>query len=105
MVCGSGRDATREFEDVGHSNDARARLNTLVIGTVRPATDAELRISTSRASGKWEGEGVTERGKALLTWVQENSWTVRRVGMASVLGAVVVGVAVAVQRYAYRARR
>lgn len=100
-----GRDATREFEDVGHSSDARTRLNMLEIGTVRPATDAELRISRSQGSGKVEARSVTETGKELLTWVQENSWTMRRVGVLSMMGAVVIGVAVAVQRYAYRARR
>lgn len=42
LVESSGRDATREFEDVGHSADARAQLDDLYIGDVRQATEEEL---------------------------------------------------------------
>lgn len=38
----SGRDATREFEDVGHSQEARAQLEDLVIGELREPTEEEL---------------------------------------------------------------
>lgn len=38
----AGRDATREFEDVGHSDGARRQLDDLYIGDLRDATPAEL---------------------------------------------------------------
>jgi cytochrome b5 len=41
MLDSSGRDATREFEDVGHSGEARAQLAELLIGTLREPTGAE----------------------------------------------------------------
>lgn len=42
MLDSSGRDATREFEDVGHSGEARAELAKLLIGSLRDATPEEL---------------------------------------------------------------
>lgn len=42
MIDSSGRDATREFEDVGHSGEARAQLADLRIGTLREPTAAEV---------------------------------------------------------------
>ena len=42
LLDSSGRDATREFEDVGHSSDARAQLADLCIGAVRAPTAEEL---------------------------------------------------------------
>lgn len=42
LVDSSGRDATREFEDVGHSDEARTQLEPLLVGTLRAATVEEL---------------------------------------------------------------
>lgn len=42
MLDSSGRDATREFEDVGHSGEARAQLASLLVGTLREPTVEEL---------------------------------------------------------------
>lgn len=42
LVDSSGRDATREFEDVGHSDDARRQLDELYIGDLRPPTEKEI---------------------------------------------------------------
>lgn len=39
----SGGDASQEFNDVGHSADARARLESMTIGEVREPTAKELR--------------------------------------------------------------
>ena len=41
LIDSSGRDATREFEDVGHSSEARAQLENLLIGTLREPTPEE----------------------------------------------------------------
>lgn len=100
----TGRDATREFEDVGHSGDARARLDTLVIGTVRPATDEELRISRG---GEGRNGKITVRSsiraEEALTWVQDNISTLKKVGAVGAAGAVVLGMAIMLQRYTSRA--
>lgn len=42
LLDSAGRDATREFEDVGHSNEARAQLDDLYVGDVREPTAEEL---------------------------------------------------------------
>ena len=42
LLDSSGRDATREFEDVGHSDGARAELDRLYIGDLREPTEEEL---------------------------------------------------------------
>eukprot|EP00171_Calliarthron_tuberculosum_P014964 IDg14964t1 len=42
LVDSSGRDATREFEDVGHSDDARSQLAPLLIGVLRDPTPEEI---------------------------------------------------------------
>jgi cytochrome b5 len=49
MVDSSGRDATREFEDVGHSGEARAQLKELLIGALREPTEEELAIAAEEA--------------------------------------------------------
>mmetsp|Transcript_13814 Transcript_13814/g.55541 ORF Transcript_13814/g.55541 Transcript_13814/m.55541 type:complete len:143 (-) Transcript_13814:5750-6178(-) len=41
LVETSGRDATREFEDVGHSTEARSALKDLYVGTLREPTEEE----------------------------------------------------------------
>lgn len=35
MIDLAGQDATAEFEDIGHSNDARAQLKPLLVGKVK----------------------------------------------------------------------
>lgn len=54
LIDSSGRDATREFEDVGHSSDAREQLADLMIGTVRAPTEEEV------AEAAEENERVAE---------------------------------------------
>ncbi|KAG5017849.1 hypothetical protein AAZX31_08G343900 [Glycine max] len=38
LVSSTGKDATDDFEDVGHSKGARAMLNDLYIGDIDPST-------------------------------------------------------------------
>lgn len=82
---------------MGHSADARARLDTLVVGTIRAATNEELRIS-KRGSGT--GSKVSDVGvktaEMVYDWVQENFQTLKTVGTAS---AFVVGMAIILRRY------
>lgn len=106
----SGRDATREFEDVGHSGGARARLDSLVIGTVRPATNEELRIS--RDGGVSPGKTVcnpSSRVDALNAWMQENLLSMRNVGIIGVAAAALLGTALFLKRHGsgslYNSRR
>jgi cytochrome b5 len=49
MLDSSGRDATREFEDVGHSTDARSQLKELLIGTLRDPTPEEVAKAAEEA--------------------------------------------------------
>ena len=48
MIDLAGSDATQEFEDVDHSEDARARLEELLIGKL------EDPISTGAAPRSWQ---------------------------------------------------
>lgn len=88
---------------MGHSGEARGRLDSLVIGTVRPATDEELRISRDGegASGKVAMRSA-ERAEAAITWVQENVSTLKKVGAVGAAGAFVLCVAIMMQRYGAR---
>lgn len=72
LLDASGRDATREFEDVGHSDDARAQLETLLLGNVRPATEDEMRQAAEEAKSR--GEVLSKSGssplyKSLAKWL------------------------------------
>jgi cytochrome b5 len=50
MLDSSGRDASREFEDVGHSTDARAQLKELRIGTLRDPIPEEVAKAAEEAA-------------------------------------------------------
>ncbi|CAI5700650.1 hypothetical protein KXD40_005331 [Peronospora effusa] len=50
MVDVAGQDATDEFEDIGHSNDARAQLKKFEIGKIKGDTKQQASTKTS-ASG------------------------------------------------------
>lgn len=52
----AGRDAHREFEDVGHSGDARAKLAELLVGTLRDPTPEESeKLAEMEKAGKKVG--------------------------------------------------
>lgn len=72
LLDASGRDATREFEDVGHSDDARAQLETMLVGNVRPATQEELQQAAEDA--KLRGEVLNKSDsnalyKSIAKWL------------------------------------
>lgn len=52
MVDVAGRDATDEFEDIGHSNDARAQLQQFAIGQIAGDVAHEAAPATARKSGQ-----------------------------------------------------
>ncbi|KAF1329577.1 Cytochrome b5, partial [Globisporangium splendens] len=47
MVDLAGQDATAEFEDIGHSNDARAQLVSLLVGKVKGDVKKEKKVETT----------------------------------------------------------
>lgn len=99
----SGRDATREFEDVGHSMEARSRLDGLVIGSVRSAADDEQRTSrTGRSSSRKAAVTMSLSRTAIYDWVNGHVTLLRRVGTIGVAGAAVLATAVILRRYGAR---
>ncbi|GAB0490561.1 hypothetical protein MMPV_001798 [Pyropia vietnamensis] len=50
LLDATGRDATQEFEDVGHSREARAQLAEMVIGVSRPPTPEEAAVAAEKAA-------------------------------------------------------
>ena len=47
----AGQDATMEFEDVGHSNDARKTLEQFVVGELPPSERSAAQSSGAGSSG------------------------------------------------------
>lgn len=95
-----GRDATREFEDVGHSGDARSRLDALVIGTVRATTDDELRVAQTRRSTRSKVSGVSAAAAAAIRgMVDDNAAALLRVGAVGLTGGMVLAAALLLRRY------
>ena len=71
MIDSSGIDATRQFEDVGHSGEAREELAKLRIGVLREATTEELeeeRLRKIRMGEKMTDKGMGGWGKVVLKW-------------------------------------
>lgn len=70
MLDSSGRDATREFEDVGHSGEARAQLEELLIGSLREPTEEEAAAAAAEAAAmpavKTAASPAAEAAKYLL---------------------------------------
>lgn len=105
MTGVTGRDATREFEDVGHSSDARSKLEGLVIGSVRPATDEELRISRGAEGSGSKLISVSSSREAAFAWAQDNAMTIKRIGALGMASAAVLTLAVIAHRYGSGGRR
>lgn len=94
-----GRDATREFEDVGHSGDARSRLDALVIGTVRPATDEELRISRNESGDTKSTRSAAGSSDSIVAWMWGSMSSPKTIGAIGAASVAVVVTAVVLQRY------
>ncbi|KAL3669391.1 hypothetical protein V7S43_005787 [Phytophthora oleae] len=57
MVDVAGQDATDEFEDIGHSNDARAQLKQYEIGKIKGDVKQEKAAKTAGVGGKASSSG------------------------------------------------
>lgn len=79
----SGRDATREFEDVGHSGEARAQLEGLFIGELRDPTPEE--IAKAEEEAKLRGEAISSQSTSLITSLAKWIVPLLLVGVAYVL--------------------
>lgn len=88
LLESSGRDATREFEDVGHSDEARAQLDELVIGDFREPTEEELEKAKAAAEQNMEAVKPESSGTSFLTSIAK--WLVP---------IVIVGVALVLRKY------
>ena len=59
----AGADATEDYEDVGHSNEARKTLKEFLVGPLEATEEelAEMRASRAAASGGGDGAGLRPR--------------------------------------------
>jgi cytochrome b5 len=87
MLDSSGRDATREFEDVGHSGEARAQLNELLIGTLRDPTPDEVSAAAEEAARS----AASSKASGASLWATIAKWLVP---------VLIVGVAFVISKYA-----
>lgn len=71
LLESSGRDATREFEDVGHSSDAREQLAELHIGELRSPTTEEEEQAGKEARERGDVPEAKQGGvvAALAKWL------------------------------------
>lgn len=71
-----------------------------MIGTVRPATDEELRISRGDAPDNRKAvvAGFI-RTDALQTWINENFKVMKRASFVGIASAAIVGLAVLIRKY------
>lgn len=51
MVDLAGQDATAEFDDIGHSNDAREQLKSLLVGKVKGDVKKEKKVEEPKLAG------------------------------------------------------
>ncbi|RLN63958.1 hypothetical protein BBJ28_00025782, partial [Nothophytophthora sp. Chile5] len=61
MVDVAGQDATDEFEDIGHSNDARAQLKEFQVGKIKG--DVKQEASAKPAASKWQTGKTSASGR------------------------------------------
>ncbi|CAH0482088.1 unnamed protein product [Peronospora belbahrii] len=73
MVDVAGKDATEEFEDIGHSNDARTQLKNYeigqIIGDTKQQTPTKTRTSGTTSSGRQDISGQNGPLYAILAFV------------------------------------
>ncbi|TMW62151.1 hypothetical protein Poli38472_009644 [Pythium oligandrum] len=64
MIDLAGQDATEEFEDIGHSNDARDQLKTLLIGKIEGDVKKEKKAAAPRLPGGASGSSDKNSGSS-----------------------------------------
>lgn len=89
MLDSSGRDATREFEDVGHSQEARSQLEKLLIGDLREPTEEELARAELEALQRGVNVPGVNKGDVGV-WTKVARW---------LFPVVLIGVAYLLRRY------
>lgn len=99
QYVGKGRDSTTEFEDVGHSNDARSKLDTLVIGIIRTSDDEIRPPRPTQSKRKSTISAVTVSRAKVYDWINDNLSAFRKVGTLGFGGVFVVGTAIFIRRY------
>lgn len=71
-----------------------------MVGTLRPATDEELRISRSTGKGsKKEGGVGFDNAEVLREWIHEKVSSFKSVGTIGAVSAAIVISAVIIKRY------
>lgn len=71
LIDCSGSDATRQFEDVGHSDEARAQLKDLRVGRLREPTEEEVEKDRLERAARGEKEIKSGSGsvvESILKW-------------------------------------
>jgi hypothetical protein len=95
----SGRDASREFAEVGHSADARARLLDMAVGTIRPASEDEIGDPANASHDASIGRTRADAGRAwALNAAAATGLSRAKLGVAAG-AAVVFAIALIAHRY------
>jgi len=62
----AGKDATENFEDVGHSSDARTMMKDYLVGEIN---DDEKTNTPEKRAKKWSGDSNDENPSSWKTWL------------------------------------
>jgi len=68
ILAEGGQDATEAFEDVGHSDEARALLPDMLIGDFEPGSNLKLKSGAAAAQESRVG-GAVEQGSNMMYFV------------------------------------
>jgi cytochrome b involved in lipid metabolism len=62
----AGKDATENFEDVGHSTDARTMMKDYLVGEI---IDEEKSNTPEKQAKKWSGDASDDNSSSWKTWL------------------------------------
>ncbi|KXN89462.1 Cytochrome b5 [Leucoagaricus sp. SymC.cos] len=68
ILAEAGQDSTEAFEDVGHSDEARALLPDMLVGDFEQGSDVKLKSGAAEAQAK-RVSGAVEQGSNLMYFV------------------------------------
>uniref|UniRef100_A0A7S1TD50 Cytochrome b5 heme-binding domain-containing protein n=1 Tax=Compsopogon caeruleus TaxID=31354 RepID=A0A7S1TD50_9RHOD len=85
----AGKDATRGFEDVGHSNDAREEMKKLYVGKILPLTEEE-KSKLAESGTKAMSNVTTLEGNKQTLWMTLAKY---------LFPVVILGVALLIRKY------
>jgi len=69
LFAEAGRDATEAFEDVGHSDEARAYLPPMYIGDIEKTGPSKSTPGKTTAASNPSVNGVVEKGSNLMYFI------------------------------------